>query len=118
MKKTLLVLLSFTFLISAYGQPLSSAKVVEVTNYKEVLSQIVYPQVCKEKGIEGKVIVSLEVDERGKVVSHDFISFPCTDLRDVVKNALPEFNFNPAINDSGQKITSRITMPVKFELTI
>lgn len=118
MKKTLMMLLSFTLIICVYGQPLSSAKVVEVTNYEEVLSQIVYPQVCKEKGIEGKVIVSLEIDEQGNVVSHEFISSPCSDLKEVVYNSLAKFNFSPAVNDSGQTIKSRITMPVNFELTI
>ena len=118
MKKTLLMLLSLALIISTYAQPLPSAKDVEVTNYKEVLSQIVYPQICKEKGIEGKVIVSLEIDEQGNVISHEFVSFPCSDLKEVVYNSLAKFNFNPAVNDNGQTIKSRITMPVNFELTI
>ena len=118
MKKLLVMLLSFTLVVCVYGHPLSSSKVVEVTNYKEVLSQIEYPQVCKEKGIQGKVIVSLEIDKQGRLVGYEFISSPCCDLQDAVKKALPKLRFNPAVDDHGQAIISRITMPVKFELTI
>lgn len=118
MKQLLSMLFSLLIMVSVYAQPIAEARDIEVTNYKEVVSQIEYPQVCKEKGIEGRVIVSLEIDEYGNVVGHEFVSFPCTDLRDVVKDALTEFNFNPAVDSRGQAITSRITMPVKFELTI
>lgn len=118
MKKTLLMLLSLSLILCAYGQPLSSAKVVEVTNYKEVLSQIEYPQTSKENGIEGKVVVSLTIDERGNLVSHEFISYPCSHLKEVVQKAIPKLKFNAAVNDYGQAVTSRITMPVNFELTI
>ena len=118
MKQLLSTLFSLLLIASIYAQPMAEARDLEVTNYKQVVSQIEYPQVCKEKGIEGSVIVSLEIGKDGKVVSHEFISFPCTDLRDVVKDALTKFTFNPAINDHGQAIPSRITMPVKFELTI
>ena len=117
MRKTLFMLLSLT-LICVYSQPLTTAKDVEVTNYKEVVSQIVYPQDSKEQGIEGTVIVSLEVDHQGKLVSHEFISYPCSALQDAVKESLVKLQFNPAKNAAGQNITSRITMPVKFELSI
>lgn len=118
MKRTLSLLLMLGVFASLVAQPIPFEKDIEVLNYKEVLSQIEYPQVCKEKGIEGKVIVSLEIDKRGNIVNHEFVSFPCTDLRDAVKNSLSKFSFTPAINSNGQAITSRITMPVKFELTI
>ena len=117
MRKTLFMLLSLT-LICVYSQPLTTAKDVEVTNYKEVVSQIVYPQDSKEQGIEGTVIVSLEVNHQGKLVSHEFISYPCTDLRGAVKASLASLTFAPALDDSGNKIASRMTMPVKFELSI
>ena len=118
MKQLLSMLLSLLLVVSLYAQPMAEARDLEITNYKEVVSQIEYPQVCKEKGIEGQVLVSLEIGIDGNVISHQFISFPCTDLRDVVQDALSKFTFNPAVDDHGQAIPSRITMPVKFELTI
>ncbi len=117
MRKTLFLLLTMTFLC-VYSQPLSSAKDVEVTNYQEVISQIEYPQVSKENGIEGIVIVSLEIDSRGDLVDHEFISYPCTSLKEVVQESLEKLTFSPAVDDAGKAITTRITMPVKFELSI
>ena len=117
MRKTFFMLLSVT-LLCAYSQPLTSAKDVEVTNYTEVISQIEYPRDSKEKGIEGTVIVSLEIDHQGNLVGHEFISYPCNALAGVVKESLAKLQFSPATNDAGNAITSRITMPVKFELSI
>jgi len=118
MKKTLLMLLSVCFILFVNGQPLPSAKVVEVTNYKEVLSQIDYPQSCMKEGIEGRVIVSLKVDAKGNLVSHEFITYPCSDLKRAVTEALPKLKFNPAINQHGNAVVGRITMPINFKLTI
>ena len=118
MKKTLMMILSIYFALNVYAQNDNASKVVEVTNYQEVVSSIPYPTVCKEKGIEGRVIVSLEIDEDGNLTSHEFLSFPCSDLRDVVFEALEDLEFKAATNNSGQAIASRITMPVNFELSI
>lgn len=112
------MILSFGLLLSIHGQPLTSAKVVEVTNYNEVLSQITYPRSSKENGIEGEVIVSVIIDEFGNIASHEFVSYPCNELKAEVANALPKFKFSPALNEAGETITSRFTIPIKFELTI
>ena len=87
-------------------------------NYKEVISDIEYPLVCKEKGIEGLVIVSLKVGMDGKVINHQFETYPCTDLRDAVKDILPELVFEPAKDKDGEVVVGRITIPVNFKLTI
>ena len=87
-------------------------------NYKEVISKIEYPKVCREKGIEGKVIVELKVDENGKVVNHKFESYPCSDLKKVVKDILPELQFKPATDSEGNAVEGRVTLPVNFQLDI
>ncbi|MEQ8904259.1 TonB family protein [Ekhidna sp.] len=88
------------------------------TNYQEVISTIEYPQVCKEKGIEGKVIVTLKIDKEGKVINHRFEEYPCSDLRDAVKAKLSDLNFEPAKNSAGQSVVGLIAVPVNFKLTI
>ncbi|MEM6735293.1 MAG: energy transducer TonB [Bacteroidota bacterium] len=118
MKKILMMILTICFVLNVYAQEDTYARVVEVTNYKEVVSKIQYPRNCKEQGIEGRVIVSLKIDESGNLISHEFVSFPCVDMKEVVKNALSGFTFKPAINQDGQTIASRITLPVNFELSI
>ncbi|MEM6814389.1 MAG: TonB family protein [Bacteroidota bacterium] len=118
MKKMVMMILSIYFALNVYAQENISAKVVEVTNYKEVVSKIQYPKYCKEQGIEGKVIVSLKIDQSGNLISHEFVSFPCVDMKEVVKNALSGFTFNPAVNQHGQTVASQITLPITFELSI
>ncbi len=118
MRKGLFTCVSICLILLANGQSVSSAKAVEVTNYKEVLSQIEYPQKCKEEGIEGKVIVSLKIDEDGKLINHEFIVSPCKMLKQAVANVLPMLRFAPAMDRYGNPMTSSITMPVNFQLTI
>lgn len=118
MRKLVSILLSLTIVTFVFGQPLSSAKAVEVTNYEQVVSEITYPKACKEKGIEGTVIVSLEIDKKGKIVNHEFISLPSVEFKDVVTESLSKFEFDVAIGEDGQSMSSRITMPIKFILTI
>ncbi|WP_436517057.1 energy transducer TonB [Ekhidna sp. To15] len=121
MKKHLLVLTLALFVFGAQannGNGKGEAEGPKPTNYKEVISQIEYPKVCQEKGIEGKVIVTLKVDETGKVINHEFGSYPCTDLRDAVKDAIKDLKFVPAKDANGNAIVGKIAVPVNFKLTI
>lgn len=119
MKKQLLTLTMVFFVLGALasnGNDKSEGP--KPTNYKEVISKIEYPKVCKEKGIEGKVIVTLKVDKAGKVINHEFDSYPCTDLREAVKEVLKDLTFEPAKNAQGEVVTGKIAVPVNFKLTI
>lgn len=119
MKKQLLALTMVFFVLGALANNgKGEAESPKAVNYKEVISEIVYPQVCKEKGIEGQVIVTLKIDEMGKVISHEFGSYPCTDLRDAVKNIIPSLNFTPAKNENGEAVVGKVALPVNFKLTI
>lgn len=121
MKKQLLVLTLALLVFGAQantGLGNGEAESPKATNYKEVISQIEYPQVCKEKGIEGTVIVTLKIDETGNVINHEFGSYPCTDLRDAVKAVIKDLKFMPAKNANGTSVVGKIAVPVNFKLTI
>ncbi|MEQ9468424.1 MAG: energy transducer TonB [Ekhidna sp.] len=119
MKKQLLILAMSLFVLGAYaGNGDGKAENPKALNYKEVISDIEYPQVCKEKGIEGQVLVTLKIDQFGKVINHRFESYPCTDLRDAVKKVLPSLTFTPAKNSNGEAVVGLIAVPVNFKLTI
>ncbi|MEO9485185.1 MAG: energy transducer TonB [Ekhidna sp.] len=121
MKKQLLTLTLVLFVFGALannGGVKGEAESPKPTNYKEVISKIVYPKVCQEKGIEGKVIVTLKVDETGNVINHEFDSYPCSDLRDAVKDVIKDLKFKPAKNEEGTAIVGKIAVPVNFKLTI
>lgn len=117
MKKLLTIAITAIFVFGAYAGN-GEAKEAKVTNYKEVLSQIEYPQVCREQGIEGKVIVHLIINENGEISNHEFASYPCTDLRDAVENSLSQLQFIPARNDKGEAVKGAFTLPVNFKLTL
>ena len=120
MKKQLLSLVAVFFFVVSVNANGGEKKSVNLksTNYKEIISKIKYPKICREKGIEGKVFVTLKVDKKGKIISHEFISYPCSDLRDAVESILPELVFAPAKNGKGEAIDGEIVMPVNFQLTI
>lgn len=119
MKKTLLILaIAFCVLGAQANNGDGKAENPKPMNYKEVVSNIEYPLVCKEKGIEGMVLVTLKIDQTGKVINHRFESYPCTDLRDAVKAVLPNLSFTPAKNSKGEAVVGRISVPVNFKLTI
>ena len=119
MKKHLLILTMVLVVLSAQASNGNGeAENPKPVNYKDVISKIEYPKVCMEKGIEGKVIVTLKIDETGKVINHQFNEYPCTDLRDAVKAVLNDLSFHPAKNISGESVVGEIAVPVNFKLTI
>lgn len=117
MKKLLTVLFLFAFAFTTYagGGAVENAK---ATNYKEVLKQIEYPQVCREKGIEGQVLVLLRIGKNGQIKSYKIKSAPCSDLEVAVENSLPFLTFEPGRDGNGKAVSSKVVLPVNFKLTI
>jgi len=105
-------LIGFSLLASANN----GEKKAVVSNYSEVLSQIEYPQVCREQGIEGTVLVRVSLDAQGQLIGHEFVKFPCADLKDAVSKVLPLLNFQAAIVD-GEAVSSKLLIPIDFRLT-
>lgn len=118
MKKYLLILTMVLGMLAVQASENGEASAPKAKNYKEVISKVEYPRVCKEKGIEGKVIVMLKIDVEGKVISHEFISYPCDDLKDAVQVVLNDLEFVPAKNKDGMAITGSVALPINFRLTI
>ena len=87
-------------------------------NYKEVISQIEYPRVCREKGIEGKVLVKISVDRDGKVEGYEIKSAPCKEFEIAVEKVIDQLMFFPATNLRGELSEGEIVLPFHFKLTI
>ncbi len=87
-----------------------------ISNYADVLSQIEYPTVCRDKGIEGTVLVKISVDRKGEMKSFKIVDSPCSDLKKAVADAIPSLNFLAPVVD-GRSVSSKIVVPVKFKLT-
>lgn len=118
MKKQFLIFTLVFFVFGAFATNGGKEESPKATNYKEVISKIEYPKVCKAKGIEGTVVVTLKIDKTGKVINHEFGSYPCTDLRDAVKDVIKDLEFTPAKDAKGNAVVGKIAVPVNFKLTI
>lgn len=84
---------------------------------KWVEKAIVYPQVCKEQGIEGKPIVSFVVDKTGKVGSVKLLK--SSGDKNLDQEALRVVSSSPTwapAEDKGTAVNVRYTLPVLFEL--
>lgn len=88
----------------------------KVANYQEVLKQIEYPQVCREKGIEGTVLVRVSVNELGEMSGFEIVKTPCSDITEAVAKVLPLLNFEAAEVD-GEAVSSKLLIPIEFKLT-
>jgi outer membrane biosynthesis protein TonB len=99
---------------ASYGQ----AKAPEMINFGEVIKAIEYPVECRKQGIEGKIVVSLQVSKEGQLKYYEFLSFPCEELRNAVEGALPELKFSPATNAEGEPIDGMLSFYVDFEICL
>lgn len=88
-----------------------------VSNYMDVMQEIVYPEVCRDKGIEGVVMLKVLVDRNGQVKKYKVVDAPCSDLKKAVLDVAPLLQFEAAQVD-GKSVSSKITIPVNFKLTL
>lgn len=117
MKKITILAFTLTFVLVSYAGS-GVAESPKATNYKEILKEIEYPQVCRKRGIEGKVIVMLNVDKYGEVTSHEFKASPSSDMEEAVEAAIPSMTFKPAVDEDGENVAGKITLPINFKLSI
>jgi protein TonB len=76
---------------------------------------IPYPPEAKEKKIEGKVVLELLIDEKGKVRDAKIVSGPGFGLNEAALTAISQFKFSPAEVD-GKPVAVRIPFTYHFLL--
>lgn len=87
----------------------------EPLNMDSVLGISEYPDEAIEKGIEGKVLVRVQFDEKGDYLKHIVIHDPHPLLTREVNFLLPKLRFRPAIV-KGEPIKAWLTLPFSFKL--
>ncbi|MEQ8581329.1 MAG: energy transducer TonB [Marinoscillum sp.] len=112
-----LALVSLTTLAFAASDPglLTQARAI---NLEEVAESIKYPTVSNQSGVEGKVIMYLEIDAEGNISSTTALAYPCSKLKETVELALNDLKFEPAKNAEGEAVASALRIPFDFELKI
>lgn len=86
----------------------------EPLNMSKVQLRIGYPLKARDKGIEGKVLVRVLVNEEGKYVRHKILGGPDM-LVQAVNLRIHELEFTPAIQD-GEIILFWANVPFAFKL--
>jgi len=81
----------------------------------EIQKKIVYPDVAKQAGIEGRVHVLAFIDEAGNVVDAQIVKGIGAGCDDAALNAIKAVKFIPGKKD-GKPIKVKVTIPIVFKL--
>ena len=85
-----------------------------VGGIKGLQSKIVYPEIAKRVGVEGKVLVQAIVDETGKVISVNTIKGIGAGCDEVAMDAVRKSEFLPG-KQRGKTVKTQVTIPIVFK---
>ncbi len=97
--------------------PFNPAPIIEVTSYPSVRSQVTpdYPPDLRAEGIEGTVIVEVDIDAEGNVVDCRLKRPTGLPFDEAALNAIRKTKYNPA-KQGDKPVPVRVAVPVKFRL--
>jgi protein TonB len=84
-------------------------------NLEEVKGLIGYPQVARDAGIQGRVVIRILVDETGKYRKHRVINTVHPILTQACEEQIKKLAFTPAIQ-GGKPIKFWVNVPFNFIL--
>ncbi len=82
---------------------------------KALQKSIKYPEKARKEGIEGKVIVKVKVNEKGKVAETKVLFTDSELLNKSALDAIKKAKFSPATKN-GKPVEAWVTVPVQFKL--
>jgi protein TonB len=84
-------------------------------NLDAIKNQIGYPQIAKDAGIEGTVVVRILIDKNGDYRDHRILKQVHPILSKAVEEQLKQLRFTPGIQ-AGKPIKAWINLPFQFRL--
>ena len=84
-------------------------------NMSDIQKAIGYPQIARDAGIEGNVVVRVLVDELGNYKRHKIINQVHPILAKAVEKEINRLKFTPAIQ-GGKPIPFWVNIPFNFKL--
>ena len=131
MKKELLILpLMIILLISAniFGQEKDTSKQLNdvylkmadvmaepVGGMSAIQKKVIYPEIAKKAGIEGKVYIKTFIDEKGNVTKTEILKGIGSGCDKAAMKAVKETKFTPA-KQRGKLVNVLVVVPVLFKL--
>ncbi len=82
---------------------------------KAIQSKIVYPELAKRAGIEGRVYVKAYIDTTGTVAKTELIRGIGSGCDEVAMEAVKKVKFIPGMQD-GKRMNVQVTVPILFKL--
>jgi protein TonB len=82
---------------------------------KSIQEKIVYPEIAKRAGVEGKVFVKAFVDETGKVTNAEIVKGIGAGCDEAAIDAVLQTKFSPG-KQRGRPIKVQVTIPIVFKL--
>ena len=80
-------------------------------------AQVQYPLAARRKGREGRVLLRLTLDERGKLLNLEVLENPGYGFADAAIAALKKSRFSPA-SINNRPVASRVRLPIRFALQV
>lgn len=74
-----------------------------------------YPEIAKRAGIEGRVLISLKINEKGDVVETKVVKGIGSGCDEAAADAIKKLKFTPAMNN-GVPVKIMIAIPIMFRL--
>lgn len=81
----------------------------------EIQRQIVYPEIAKRAGIQGRVFVKAFLNENGEVVKVDLLKGIGGGCDEQAVNAVKNTKFKPGVLN-GKKVKTQVAVPIMFKL--
>lgn len=75
-----------------------------------------YPRVARENGKDGRVVLSVLIDETGAVKDARLLQGGYPALNEVALAKVRQARFTPAIGKDGRPVPCEVTLPIRFEL--
>lgn len=80
-----------------------------------IQKKIIYPEIAKRAGIQGRVFIKAFIDENGNVVKIEILKSAHEVLDSAASNAVLKTKFTPG-EHKGKKVKTIVTVPIQFSV--
>ena len=86
-----------------------------IGGYKELQKKIVYPELARKAGIEGRVVIEFILDENGNVTKPEFLKTIGGGCDEEALRVLLEARFKPG-KQRNKTVKVKMALPITFRL--